>query len=67
MSTYTHTYPTRLDADVWHDLQSVKKMDARSINSLLNEGAREVVKKKQIELADYRKHRETIRSVAAVR
>ena len=48
----THRYPTRIDLDVWNDLQSIKKIDARSINSLLNEGAREMVKKKQLELAN---------------
>ena len=60
----THAYPTRIDLDVWNDLQSIKKIDERSINSLLNEGAREVVKKKQLELANYKRVRTTVRSHA---
>ena len=60
----THRYPTRIDLDVWNDLQSIKKIDARSINSLLNEGAREMVKKKQLELANYRKVSTTVRNYA---
>ena len=63
----THPYATRIDLDVWNDLQSIKKIDARSINSLLNEGAREVVKKKQLELANYKKVRTTVRSHAEMR
>ena len=62
-----HEYPARITTDNWLDLLAVQKIDGRSINSLINEGAREVVKKTKLELGNYRKHRETIRSVAAVR
>ena len=59
-----HDYPARLTMDNWMDLRAVQKIDGRSINSLINEGAREVVKKKRLELADYRKVRTTVRSHA---
>ena len=59
MKTY-HEYPARITADNWLDLLAIHKIDGRSINSLINEGTREVVKKKQIELATYRRVRTTI-------
>ena len=59
-----HEYPARITTDNWLDLLAVQKIDGRSINSLINEGAREVVKKKQMELATYRKVRTTVRSHA---
>ena len=62
-----HQYPTRLEQDVWMDLLAVKKITTQSINALLNRGARLAVKETKEELGQYRKDRETIRSVAAVR
>ena len=62
-----HEYPARITADNWLDLLAVQKIDGRSINSLINEGARELVKKTKQELGQYRKDRETIRSVATFR
>ena len=62
-----HPYAANITMENWQDLLAVQKIDGRSINSLINEGAMEVVKKKQIELADYRKHRESIRSIADFR
>ena len=62
-----HEYPARITADNWLDLLAVQKIDGRSINSLINEGAREVVRKTKANLGQYRKDRETIRSVAAFR
>jgi len=60
MKTPHHQYLTRIKNDYWLDLLSVQKITTKSINTLLNEGAREVVKKKQMELATYRKVRTTI-------
>ena len=62
-----HEYPARITTDNWLDLLAVQKIDGRSINSLINEGARELVKKTKQELGQYRKDRETIRSVATFR
>jgi len=45
-----HEYPARITTDNWLDL-------------LINEGARELVKKKQMELATYRKVRTTLHTV----
>ena len=62
-----HQYPTRIQNDYWLDLLSVQKITTKSINALLNEGVREVVKKTKQEMGQYRKDRETIRSSAAMR
>ena len=59
-----HPYAANITMENWQDLLAVQKIDGRSINSLINEGAREVVKKKKLELADYRKVRTTVRSHA---
>ena len=67
MTQHHHQYPTRLENEIWTDLLAVQKITTKSINALLNEGAIEVVKKTKQEMGNYRKDRETIRSVAAFR
>ena len=62
-----HQYPTRIQNDYWLDLLSVQKITTKSINTLLNEGVREVVRKTKEEMGQYRKDRETIRSVSNFR
>ena len=62
-----HEYPARITTDNWLDLLAVQKIDGRSINSLVKEGAREVVRLTKEQMGQYRKDRETIRSVAAFR
>jgi len=62
-----HQYPTRINPDLWVDLLSCKKITTKSINTLLNEGVREIVKKTKLEMGQYRKDRESIRSSAAMR
>ena len=62
-----HQYPTRIQNDYWLDLLSVQKITTKSINTLLNEGVREVVRKTKEEMGQYRKDRESIRSSAAIR
>ena len=62
-----HQYPTRIQNDYWLDLLSVQKITTKSINALLNEGVREVVRKTKEEMGQYRKDRESIRSSGAMR
>ena len=62
-----HQYSTRIQNDYWLDLLSVQKITTKSINALLNEGVREVVRKTKEEMGQYRKDRESIRSSAAMR
>ena len=62
-----HPYAANITIENWLDLLAVQKIDGRSINSLINEGAREVVKKTKLEQSQHRKDRETIRSIADFR
>jgi len=62
-----HQYPTRINPELWIDLLSCKKITNKSINLLLNEGIKEVVRKTKEELGHYRKDRETIRTVSSFR
>jgi len=62
-----HQYPTRIPNDYWLDLLSVQKITTKSINTLLNEGVREIVKKTKLEMGQYRKDRETVRSSSSFR
>ena len=62
-----HPYAANITIENWLDLLAVQKIDGRSINSLINEGAREVVRKTKEEMGQYRKDRETIRSVSSFR
>ena len=67
MKTPHHQYLTRIKNDYWLDLLSVQKITTKSINTLLNEGVREVVRKTKEEMGQYRKDRETVRSVSNFR
>ena len=67
MKTPHHQYLTRIQNDYWLDLLSVQKITTKSINTLLNEGVREVVRKTKEEMGQYRKDRETIRSSSSFR
>ena len=60
-----HNYAARLTIDNWTDLLAVQKIDGRSINSLLNEGVREVVRKTKEEMGQYRKDRQSVRTAAS--
>ena len=63
MKTKHHQYAARIQDDYWQDLLAVQKFTTKSINALLNEGVREVVRKTKQEMGQYRKDRETIRTV----
>ena len=59
---YTHTYPARIDAGVYQDLLRIKDLDNRSINSLLQEGARKVRDDYIHQLTQQRKMQNTLQS-----
>jgi len=59
---YLHTYPARIDAQIYDDLMKIKDLDNRSINSLLQEGARLVRNKYVEQVAQDRKTRTTLQS-----
>ena len=59
----THNYLARIDDEIWLDLNRVKQLDGRSINSLLMEGARKIRDQKLMELSEQRKKRSYLNSI----
>ena len=57
---YLHTYPARIDANIYNDLLKITGLDGRSINSLLQEGARLVRNRYVEQLSQDRKTRTTL-------
>ena len=62
----THNYLTRIHDDHWEDLQRIKKLDNVSVNSLINEGVRLVVKDKLQQLSTLRKNRNSLENMVTV-
>ena len=62
-----HPYAANITMENWQDLLAVQKIDGRSINSLMNEGAQLVVRQKKEQMGQHKKDRETIRTAAAFR
>ena len=60
-----HDYAARLTIDNWTDLLAVQKIDGRSINSLINEGAQLVVRQKTEQMGQHRKDRQSVRTAAS--
>ena len=61
----THNYLARIDDEIWLDLNRVKQLDGRSINSLLMEGARKIRDQKLMELSEQRKRRNTLEAISS--
>ena len=62
----THSYLTRINDDQWIDLNRVKELDNRSVNSLINEGVRLIVKERLQQLSTLRKNRTSLESMVSV-
>ena len=62
----THSYLTRINDEQWSDLQRIKRLDNRSVNSLVNEGIRMVVKDKLQQLTTLRKNRNSLENMVTV-
>ena len=62
----THNYLTRINDDSWEDLQKIKELDNRSVNSYINEGIRLVVKDKLQQLSILRKNGNSLENMVSV-
>ena len=60
----THNYLARIDDEIWLDLNRVKQLDRRSINSLLMEGARKIRDQKLMEFSEQRKRRNSLEAMS---
>ena len=61
----THNYLARIDDQIWLDLNRVKQLDGRSINSLLMEGARKVRDQKLMELSKQIKRQASLKEITS--
>ena len=61
----THNYLARIDDQIWLDLNRVKQLDGRSINSLLMEGARKLRDQKLMELSKQRKRQASLKEITS--
>ena len=61
----THNYLARIDDEIWLDLNRVKQLDGRSINSLLMEGARKIRDQKLMELSKQRKIQVSLKEITS--
>ena len=61
----THNYLARIDDKIWLDLNRVKQLDGRSINSLLMEGARKIRDQKLMELSEQRKRQASLKEITS--
>ena len=61
-----HNYLTRINDESWEDLQKIKELDNRSVNSYINEGIRLVVKDKLQQLSILRKNRNSLENMVSV-
>ena len=59
-----HTYLTRINDDTWEDMQKIKKMDGRSINSLINQSIRMFRDVKMQEIAENKRRRNSLASMS---
>ena len=60
----THNYLARIDDQIWLDLNRVKQLDGRSINSLLMEGARKIRDQKLMELSEQKKRSNSLEAIS---
>ena len=62
----THNYLTRIHKDHWTDLQRIKELDNSSVNQLINEGVRLVVRNKLEQMTTLRKNRTSLENMVSV-
>ena len=58
-----HSYLTRIQDDTWVDLQTIKNLTSKSINTLLNEGCRMIRDEELRRISQQRKTRNTLQSM----
>jgi len=59
-----HTYLTRINDKTWMDLNRIKEVQNKSINTLLNEGARMIRDAEMQKIVQQRKTRTSLQSIS---
>ena len=61
----THNYQLRIKDDLWNDIKRVQQLDNQSANSILNQGARLIVKEKLQQISQQKQNRNTLQDMTA--
>ena len=61
----THNYQLRIKDDLWNDIKRIQQLDNQSANSILNQGARLIVKEKLQEISQQKRNRNTLQDMTA--
>ena len=61
----THNFPLRINDELWDDIKRVQQLDNQSANSILNQGARLIVKEKLQEISQQKRNRNTLQDITA--
>ena len=58
-----HNFPLRINDELWDDIKRIQKLDNQSANSILNQGARLIVKEKLQEISQQKRNRNTLQDM----
>ena len=61
----THNFPLRINDELWDDIKRIQQLDNQSANSILNQGARLIVKEKLQEISQQKRNRNTLQDMTA--
>ena len=61
----THNFPLRINDELWDDIKRVQQLDNQSANSILNQGARLIVKEKLQEISQQKRNRNTLQDMTS--
>ena len=61
----THNFPLRINDELWDDIKRVQQLDNQSANSILNQGARLIVKEKLEQISQQKRNRNTLQDMTA--
>ncbi len=61
----THNFPLRINDELWDDIKRIQKLDNQSANSILNQGARLIVREKLEQISQQKRNRNTLQDMTA--
>ena len=61
----THNFPLRINDELWYDIKRVQQLDNQSANSILNQGARLIVKEKLEQISQQKRNRNTLQDMTS--
>ena len=61
----THNFPLRINDELWYDIKRAQQLDNQSANSILNQGARLIVKEKLEQISQQKRNRNTLQDMTS--